>query len=150
MSGNFLTAVDLTPYQTTADMTAYQPVGDYASATDLANYQPVSSMTAYQEAGDYYSASNPSGFISEVPDTYLQNTDLTIVDNKITEISGVQLSAGTELEFEYDAADNISAINNSAISTTPSQALYAKSPLYAGVSGTSSFIGFEASAILLT
>lgn len=86
-------------------------------------------------------------FLTAVPDIYLQNTDLTVVDNKITEISGVQLSAGTELEFEYDAANNISAINNSAISTTPSQALYAQSPLYTGVSGTSSFIGFDASAI---
>lgn len=86
---------------------------------------------------------NGSAFAQPNLDTYLQNTDLTIVDNKVTEISGVELSAGTELEFEYDSADNISAINNSAISTTPSQALYAKSPLYAGVSGTSSFIGVD-------
>lgn len=91
VSGNFLTAVDLTPYQTTADMTAYQPVGDYASATDLENYQPISSMTAYQEAGDYYSASNPSGFLTDVP-------------------------AGTlnESAFEYDVSNNITAYNGSA------------------------------------
>ena len=36
-----------------------------------------------------------------VPDTYLQNTDLGIVDNKVTAISGVVLSAGTELNFGY-------------------------------------------------
>ena len=68
---------------------------------------------------------------------------MTIVDNKVTEISGVELSAGTSLEFEYDSADNISAINNSAISTTPSQALYAKSPLYFSATGTSSYIGWK-------
>lgn len=108
-----------------------QPSGDYLSASESANFYP---MTG-----------NPSGFLTEHQslDSYLQNSDLTIVDDKITEISGVELSAGTSLEFEYDSADNISAINSSAISTTPSQALYAKSPLYAGVSGTSSFIGVD-------
>lgn len=51
-------------------------------------------ITSYQIAGDYYSASNPSGFITGIPDTYLQNTDLEISDNKITGISGVPLDAG--------------------------------------------------------
>lgn len=122
VSGDFLTAVDLTPYQTTAGMTAYQPVGEYASASELVNYQPVSAMTAYQEAGDYYSASNPSGFITAVPDTYLQNTDLTIVDNKITEISGVPISAGSggggELPAIVSAAtDYVSATSGDINST---------------------------------
>ena len=119
----FITGVDLTPYQLTADMTAYQPVGDYASSTDLANYQPVSSMTAYQEAGDYYSASNPSGFITGVPDTYLQNTDLSTEDGKVTAISGIPLSAGgdvpegvmVESGLEYNAVNEISGYNGSAI-----------------------------------
>ena len=79
--------------------------------------------------------------ITAGPDTYLQNTDLTITDNKVTEISGIPLSAGTELEFEYDAADNISAINSSAISTTPAQALYAQNPLYFSATGASSYMG---------
>lgn len=35
---------------------------------DLSDYQTIAGMTAYQEVGDYYSASNPSGFISEIPD----------------------------------------------------------------------------------
>ena len=80
-------------------------------------------ITGYQVAGDYYSASNPSGFISEVPDTYLQNTDLTISDGKITEISGIPLSAGgdvpegvmVESGLEYNAVNEISAYNGSAI-----------------------------------
>jgi hypothetical protein len=90
---------------------------------------------------------NSGNYLTAIPDTYLQNTDLTITDNKVIEISGIPLSAGTELEFEYDAADNISAINNSAISTTPSRDLYIKAPLYTGMTGTSAFIGVYESAI---
>ena len=91
-----------------------QPSGDYATTSDL---------TAKQDAGDYYSASNPSGFISEVPDTYLQNTDLATTDGKVTAISGIPLSAGgdvpegvmVESGLEYNAVNEISAYNGSAI-----------------------------------
>lgn len=129
-------------YATTADIADMATTGDINDlVTSIAEtYQSTAGMTAYQPAGDYYSASNPSGFITGVPDTYLQNSDLTITDNKVIEISGIPLSAGTELEFEYDAADNISAINNSAISTTPSRDLYIKAPLYTGMTGTSAYI----------
>ena len=85
--------------------------GDYLSATESANYYP---MTG-----------NPSGFLTEHQSLagYLQNTDLTIVDNKITEISGVPLSAGDELPsgtmntsaLEYNAVNEISGYNGSAI-----------------------------------
>ena len=62
-------------------------------------------------------------FLTAVPDTYLQNTDLTITDGKITEISGVPLSAGDELPsgvmntsgLEYNAVNEISGYNGSAI-----------------------------------
>jgi hypothetical protein len=109
VSGTFLTAhQDLSDYQTTAGMTAYQPVGDYLTTADSANF---------------YTTANESGFISEVPETYLQNTDLTITDGKVTEISGVPLSAGDELPsgvmntsaLEYNAVNEISAYNGSAI-----------------------------------
>jgi len=73
----------------------------------------------------------------------MQTSGLEYDGDKISGYMGSAFKAGTDLEFEYDSADNISAINSSAISTTPSQALYAKSPLYAGVSGTSSFIGVD-------
>lgn len=137
----FITGVDLTPYQTVEGMTAYQPVGDYYSASnpsgfitgvDLTPYQLTADMTAYQPAGDYlttadsanfYTTANESGFITGVPDTYLQNTDLTITDGKVTEISGVPLSAGDELPsgvmntsaLEYNAVNEISGYNGSAI-----------------------------------
>ena len=110
VSGTFLTAhQDLSDYQTTAGMTAYQEAGDYYSASnpsgfitgiDLTPYQLTADMTAYQPTGDYlttadsanfYTTANESGFISEVP-------------------------AGTmnESAFSYDASDNITAYNGSA------------------------------------
>ena len=91
VSGTFLTAhQDLSDYQTTAGMTAYQPTGDYLTA---------------------------------VPNTYLQNNDLEITNNKITGISGVPLAAGgdvpegvmSESALEYNAVNEISAYNGSAI-----------------------------------
>jgi len=139
----FLVADDITGKMDVTGMTAYQPVGDYQPAGDyysatnpsgfidanaLTPYQTIEGMSAYQPsgdyqaAGDYYSASNPSGFISSVPDTYLQNTDLTVNDGKITEISGVPLSAGDELPsgvmvesaVGFNAVNEISGYNGSA------------------------------------
>lgn len=102
-------------------------------------------ITGYQVAGDYYSASNPSGFLvadditgkldasiyatdsgsflTAIPDTYLQNTDLSTEDGKVTAISGIPLSAGgdvpegvmVESGLEYNAVNEISAYNGSAI-----------------------------------
>lgn len=80
-------------------------------------------VSGKQDAGDYYSASNPSGFISSVPETYLQNTDLTVSDGKVTEISGIPLSAGGEVPegvmvesaVGFNAVNEISGYNGSAI-----------------------------------
>lgn len=96
----FITDEALAPYQTIEGMTAYQPVGDYLSATESANYYP---MTG-----------NPSGFLSEHQslDGYLQDTDLTISDGKITEISGVPLSAGDELPEEVTEAASVVTANS--------------------------------------
>lgn len=96
-SGSFLTAVDLTPYQTTAGMTAYQSAGDYLTTADSANF---------------YTTANESGFITGIGGTYLQNTDLTITDGKITEISGVPLSAGDE--FPQSATEAIETVTSSS------------------------------------
>ena len=96
----FITGVDLTPYQTVEGMTAYQEAGDYLSATESANYYP---MTG-----------NPSGFLTEHQSLagYLQDTDLTISDGKITEISGVPLSAGDELPEEVTEAASVVTANS--------------------------------------
>ena len=90
-------------------------------------------------------AISQGNYILQAPpaSSYMNLSGLEYDGDKISGYAGSAFKAGTDLEFEYDSADNISAINSSAISTTPSQALYAKSPLYAGVSGTSSFIGIN-------
>ena len=80
-----------------------------ASLTDI-----VSSHSANWTEISAYQANSAS---------YLQDTDLTIVDNKVTEISGVPLSAGDELPsgvmntsaLEYNAVNEISGYNGSAI-----------------------------------
>jgi len=108
-------ADDLTAYQTIADMTAYatvesltskQDAGDYLSASESANYYP---MTG-----------NPAGFLTEHQSLagYLQDTDLTIVDNKITEISGVPLSAGDEMPESVSAATDYITATSGDINST--------------------------------
>lgn len=57
-------------------------------------------------------------FLTAVPDTYLQNTDLTITDGKVTEISGVPLSAGGELPEGVSAATDYVTANSAAINGT--------------------------------
>lgn len=68
--------------------------------------------------------SNVSGsFLTAVPNTYLQNNDLEITNNKITGISGVPLAAGGEVPegvmvesaIGYNAVNEISGYNGSAI-----------------------------------
>ena len=94
----YITGVDLTPYQTTAGMTAYLTTGDSAefmTTAERSDYIPTG------VSSEFYTTANTANYISEVPDTYLQNTDLGIADNKVTAISGIVLSAGTELNFGY-------------------------------------------------
>lgn len=81
VSGDFLTAVDLTPYQEKEEMTAYatvesltakQDAGDYLSASDSANFLLTS------DSGNFYTTANESGFITGVDLTPYQLTaDMT-------------------------------------------------------------------------
>lgn len=137
-------------YATTADLTAKQDTLDYgyhdaaissidsAALYDTSAHARINTLagrisnlssdkldtTAFSEvSGDFYTTANPSGFISEVPDTYLQNTDLSTSDGKVTAISGIPLSAGgdipegvmSESGLEYNAVNEISGYNGSAI-----------------------------------
>ena len=146
VSGTFLTAhQDLSDYQTIAGMTAYQPVGSYLTADaldtvsgdwnevsaklDTTAFSDVSGnfLTAHQDISnklDTTAFSDVSGsFLTAVPDTYLQNTDLSTEDGKVTAISGIPLSAGgdvpegvmVESAVEYNAVNEISGYNGSAI-----------------------------------
>lgn len=116
----YLTGVDLTPYQTTAGMTAYLTTGDSAefmTTAERSDYIPTG------VSSEFYTTANTANYISEVPDTYLQNTDLSTEDGKVTAISGIPLSAGGELPsgvmntsaLEYNAVNEISGYNGSAI-----------------------------------
>jgi len=128
--------LDTTAFSTVSGsfLTAHQDLSDYATTAELANKLDTSAfsdvsgtfLTAHQDISnklDTTAFSNVSGdFLTAVPDTYLQNTDLTISDNKITEISGIPLSAGDELPsglmnesgLEYNAVNEISGYNGSA------------------------------------
>ena len=119
---DYQTTADMVNYQTTAGMTAYQPVGSYLTADALdsvsGDWNEVSAKL------DTTAFSDVSGnFLTAVPDTYLQNTDLSTTDGKVTAISGIPLSAGgdvpegvmVESAVEYNAVNEISGYNGSAI-----------------------------------
>ena len=136
VSGDFLTAVDLTPYQEKEEMTAYatvesltakQDAGDYLSASDSANFLLTS------DSGNFYTTANESGFITGVDLTPYQLTAdmtayqpvgdyLTTADsanfyttaNESGFISEVPAGTMNVSAFEYDASDNITAYNGSA------------------------------------
>ena len=61
----FISGVDLTPYQLTADMSAYQLSGDYAYNSSLADKLDASASSQFAPSGDYMSSvsvdSNMSG-----------------------------------------------------------------------------------------
>lgn len=159
VSSTFLTAhQDLSNYQTTAGMTAYQPAGNYLTAVPVGTmnessfaYDTGNNITAYngsafaagatysaganinitdnvisgkdwssdinaaisglQPSGDYYSASNPSGFITALPEEEEVEFEEIDLSDYLT-----ALPAGTmnESSFAYDASNNITAYNGSA------------------------------------
>lgn len=109
-------------YQTTAGMTAYQSAGDYYSASNPSGFLVADDITGKLDASVY--ATDSGSFLTAVPDTYLQNTDLSTEDGKVTAISGIPLSAGgsdvpegvmVESGLEYNAINQISGYNGSAI-----------------------------------
>jgi len=122
VSSDFITALP-SDLVYTADITGLATTGDLANKLDTTAFSTVSStfLTAHQdisnlmpksESANFYPKSNPSGFISEVPDTYLQNSDLGITDNKVTAISGILLSAGDELPESVSAATDCVTANS--------------------------------------
>jgi hypothetical protein len=142
VSGNFLTAhQSLADYQTTAGMTAYQPVGDYLTTGDSSNF---------------YTTANESGFITGVDLTDYATKDF-VNDNVASSISGKldiatyssesanfltahqSLTASANWNSTYDTVSNNSAswtggatptyeyTDNGLISAIDSSGLYAES-----------------------
>ena len=116
MTGNpsgFLTAVDLSDYAKTEDLTAYYPNSNpsgFITGVDLSEYQEKSGMTAYQEKGDYYSASNPSGFITGVDlSDYANSADVTgTAQYALTTAGWTEVTAAAEGDYELSAGEGIS------------------------------------------
>lgn len=90
----FISGVDLTPYQTIEGMTAYQPVGDYATTSELE--QVSADITA--------TIPSTAGLASE---SYVQ-TNSAVLTAMIAEKQDT-------LTFGYDEQDRINSINNSAL-----------------------------------
>jgi len=93
-SGTYLTAVDLTPYQTIEGMTAYQPAGSYATTNELE--QVSADITA--------TIPSTAGLASE---SYVQTNSAVLTGM----IDGKQ----DTLTFGYDEQDRINSINSSAL-----------------------------------
>ena len=92
----FITGVDLTPYQTTAGMSAYQEAGSYLSANALDNVSGNwNEVTAKLDTTAFSTVSGNFLTAHQSLAGYLQDSDLSIDDNKVTAISGVPLAGGS-------------------------------------------------------
>lgn len=111
VSGTFLTAVDLTPYQTIEGMTAYQPVGDYATTAEV---DTLSSMLS--GAIDYVSANAGDEFPVSADEAiqYVQ-TNSANIDETVTSFQTNSSTYMVEPNLEYNAVNEISGYNGSAI-----------------------------------
>ena len=112
------------------DTTAFSNV----SGTFLTAHQDLSDYLTTADSANFYTTANESGFITGIDLTPYQTTAGMTAYQEV-------------LEFGYDNTNNISAINNSGITRTPSRDLYVREPLYTGMSGTSAYIGVYESAI---
>ena len=93
----------------------YSAAGTWLTAhQDLSNYQTTAGMTAYQPVGDYYSASNPSGFLTAVPVGTMNESNFGYdASDKITAYNGSAFKAGDE--FPQSATEAIETVTaNSA------------------------------------
>ena len=97
-----------------------QVVREYSAAgTWLTAHQDISNLMPKSESANFYPMTgNPSGFLTAVPNTYLQNTDLSAVDGKIVAISGIPLSAGSESNVTTENGSFTIAPNTAGIPVT--------------------------------
>lgn len=95
------------------------PSGYLTAHQSLDDYQKTADMTAYQPVGDYYSASNPSGFITgvDLSDYYKKNETSSkeeISDALTSKLDTTAFTAytATAQGTEYSAGDNIDITNH--------------------------------------
>lgn len=109
----FLTAVDLTPYQTTADMSGYLKTGDSANFYTTANESGFINSAAI-------SAMATTGFVADVSADITAMIPTALTGDYLTKESADTLYQPTgnyqsALTFNYTNDDEISGINGSAI-----------------------------------
>jgi hypothetical protein len=85
------------------------------------------------DSANFATTGDLNDLVTSIAETYQSTAGMTAYQSALT--------------FSYDSLDNISAINNSGITMTPSRDLYVKEPLYTGMTGTSAYIGVYESAI---
>ena len=122
----FISGVDLTPYQTIEGMTAYQPVGSYATTNELEQVSADITATIPSTAGlasESYVQTNSAvltGMIDGKQDTLTFGYD---EQDRINSINSSALAGGgdvpedvmVESAIGYNAVNEISAYNGSAI-----------------------------------
>ena len=176
ITATYITGVDLTPYQTTAGMTAYATTGDVANKLDSSAFNiPASSNwnstynTVHSNSASWNENTINSYNLSAGKNINITKDDVnSAIGLEVTGLNKYQTTAGMKgylttgqyetdsavfnakqdaLTFGYDTNDAISSINNSAITQPPSQKLYLQSPLTTGVSAGSAYIGIAPSAM---
>jgi hypothetical protein len=109
VSGSFLTALpsDLVYTADIADMATTGDINDLVTSI-AETYQSTAGMTAYQPVGDYYSASNPSGFITGVPAGTMNESSFAYdTDNNITAYNGSAFAGGGSITGDYVSGVNL-------------------------------------------
>ena len=129
----YITGVDLTPYQTTAGMTAYATTGDVANKLDTTSFSNVSStfLTAHQIIPSA-KWENASDVVESNSAQWSENTGDEEVNNAVynnsakwNDISVYQSNSSTYLTAHQDWTDTITAASsnayNEAIAQIPPQ-----------------------------
>lgn len=131
---NYITGVDLTPYQTTAGMTAYQPIGDYATNTDLqfvsgalTGFASTAQLTAV--TSDVFTLKTASSTWDDVTAKLDETAFSTVSSTFLTahqSLSNYYMKSETSGASELDAAlsakqDSLSQSQLSAISSVSSK-----------------------------
>ena len=121
-SASIATKDDLGRDITATYLTSHQDLSDYAKSSALNDYQTIAGMTAYQPAGDYATTAEVesiSSMLSGAIDYVSANAGDEFPASANEAITAYQTNSGDylkESELGYNAVDEVSAINGSAIS----------------------------------
>jgi len=133
------------------------PSGYLTAHQSLDDYQKTADMTAYQPVGDYYSASNPSGFITgvDLSDYYKKNETSSkeeisaALTGKLDESAFTAYTATAVQGIEYTGIAPIVVNNEEHIISAQSAVFSLQDPLYfVEDSNTATIVGIHSSATI--